>query len=195
MPVAVFFRDELDFSVLENLALIECKGKVLDLGAGAGAHSLTLQARGFEVHALENSVGCIEVMRQSGVKNCILEGYEKHSKKYDTILVLMNGLGLAGTLKGIPSFLSKCMSLLQPGGQLLIDSSDISYLYAEGLSKNSGYFGEVKYQYEYKGQKGDWFDWVYVDQEKLRAITNDIGLNLEILHTDENDQYLARITN
>ena len=81
MPVAVFFRDELDFTTLENLALIECSGKVLDLGAGAGAHSLTLQSRGFEVDALENSPGYFQVMQQSGVRNCIFQGFEKNQGK------------------------------------------------------------------------------------------------------------------
>ncbi len=193
MPVAVFFRDELEFTTLEHLGLIECQGEVLDLGAGAGAHSLVLQERGFEVHALENSRGCLEVLKKSGVKNCLLEDYKDHQAKYDTVLVLMNGLGLASQLDGVPGFLKKCMSLLNPDGQLLIDSSDISYLYADGLKKPAGYYGEVSYQYEYKGQKGDWFDWVYVDQNKLAGICSELLLELEILITDENDQYLARI--
>ena len=193
MPVEVFFRDELDFTTLENLALIECTGKVLDLGAGAGAHSLTLQSRGFEVHAMENSPGCIQVMKQSGVNNCLLGDYRKHLGTYDTILVLMNGLGLAGKLALVPSFLEKCMSMLNPQGQLLIDSSDISYLYEDHVTKPEGYLGEVRYQYEYLGEKGEWFDWVYVDHFTLGLIVKKIGLDLEILMTDENDQYLARI--
>jgi predicted O-methyltransferase YrrM len=193
MPVEVFFREEEDFSTLEHLALIECKGKVLDLGAGAGAHALVLQARGFDVTAIENSSGCAEVMEQSGVEKVVLQDFQKHRAKYDTILVLMNGLGLAGKLKLVPDFLTKCMTLLNPDGQILIDSSDISYLYEDGLDKPSGYYGEVRYSYEYKDQKGEWFDWVYVDQETLKTKVAEAGLTLEILHTDENDQYLARI--
>lgn len=193
MPVSVFFRDELDLSVLEHLALIECQGKVLDVGAGAGALSLILQERGFDVSALENSAGCVEAMRNLNVKNILQEDFFSHSQKYDTVLVQMNGLGMAETLQNVPSFLKKCISLLDAEGQILIDSSDISYLYEKGIPKPKGYFGEVRYQYEYQGQKGEWFDWVYVDQEKLKELTDQIGLNLEIL-AEENDQYLARIT-
>ncbi|MFK7953902.1 MAG: class I SAM-dependent methyltransferase [Ekhidna sp.] len=193
MPAEVFFRDELDFTTLENLALIECKGKVLDLGAGAGAHSLALQARGYDVTALEYSPGCIQVMQQSGVDQFIKEDYRKHLKKYDTLLVMMNGLGLAGTLANVPTFIKKCMSMLNPEGQLLIDSSDIRYLYESGIEKKDGYYGEVKYRYEYKKEKGDWFDWVYIDQQKLKTIIDSLGFDLEIMMTDENDQYLARI--
>lgn len=194
MHIEVFFREEEDLSTLEHLALIECKGRVLDLGAGAGVHSLILQSRDYDVVALDNSPACVEVMKQSGVRNVLLQDYEVHSGKYDTILVLMNGLGLAKTLSGVPKFLQKCMSLLRLEGQILIDSSDISYLYEEGVSKPEGYFGEVQYQYEYNGKKGNWFDWVYVDQESLVSICAELGLKCEILHTEETDQYLAAIT-
>jgi cyclopropane fatty-acyl-phospholipid synthase-like methyltransferase len=194
MPVEVFFREEMDFSVIENLALIECKGKVLDMGAGAGAHSLVLQKRGFDVTALENSAGCIQVLQQSGVNNCVKADYASHQAKYDTILAMMNGIGLAGTLEKIPDFLKKCMSLLHEDGQLLIDSSDISYLYEDGIPQPSDYYGEVRYQYEYKGTKSQWFDWIYVDQDKLAEIASNLGFKIEVLHTAETDQYLCCIT-
>ncbi|REE02086.1 class I SAM-dependent methyltransferase [Marinoscillum furvescens] len=194
MSVEVFFREEEDLSVLEHLALIEAKGSVLDLGAGAGAHALILESRGFDVTALENSPGCIEVMKQSGVTKVIDQNYQEHSATYDTVLVLMNGLGLAGTLQGLTPFLRKCKSLLRPGGQLLIDSSDISYLYECGVDRPKGYYGEVRYCYEYKGEMGEWFDWLYVDQKTLATYVRQAGMQLEILHTEETDQYLARIT-
>jgi SAM-dependent methyltransferase len=194
MPVEVFFREEEDLSVLDLLALIECKGKVLDLGAGAGVHSLILASRGFDVDALENSPGCVEVMKQSGVGQVISDDYRKHKGRYDTVLMLMNGLGLAGKLAGVKPLLEQCMKLLKKGGQILVDSSDISYLYELSIPKPEGYYGEISYQYEYKGEKGDWFDWVYVDQGTLTGIGTEMGLTVEILHTDESDQYLARIT-
>lgn len=193
MPVEVFFRDELDFTTIEHLALIESKGKTLDIGAGAGAHALVLQSRGFDVSALEYSAGCVDVMKASGVEKVLHEDYRKHLQKYDTVLVLMNGLGLAGTLKQVPEFLKKCYSLLNSDGQIFIDSSDISYLYDDDSKSPDGYFGEVTYQYEYKDMKGEWFDWVYVDQAKLTQIVTQLGYQIEIMMTDENDQYLARI--
>lgn len=193
MPVEAFFRDEMDLTVLENLALIECTGKILDLGAGAGAISLILQENDFNVFALENSPGCIQVMKEKGVKNYLHQDFRKHTGKYDTILVLMNGLGLARRLKRVPDFLIKCASMLNPDGQILVDSSDINYLYESGIPKPSGYYGEVKYQYEYQGQKGDWFRWVYVDQKTLERVVKNTGLEVEIIYIDQNDQFLARI--
>ena len=194
MPVEVFFREEEDFTTLEHLALIESKGRVLDLGAGAGAHSLVLQSRGFEVFALENSPGCVDVMRRSGVRNVLFEDFRKHQGQYDTVLILMNGLGLAGTLGQVEVFLQTCEKLLSLGGQILVDSSDISYLYEDGTPKPAGYYGEVRYRYEFQETKGDWFDWLYVDQQTLAEKVAAVGMELEILMTDENDQYLACIT-
>jgi 2-polyprenyl-3-methyl-5-hydroxy-6-metoxy-1,4-benzoquinol methylase len=194
MPIDVFFREEEDLSVLELLALIECKGSVLDIGAAAGVHSLILESRGFDVSAMDLSPGCCEVMKASGISRVLQEDYRKHAIKYDTLLLLMNGLGIAGNLDGIQPFLQKCKKLLKPGGQVLVDSSDISYLYEEGLSKPDGYYGEIRYRYEYKKQLGEWFEWIYLDSVTLKKEVKVAGMQLEILHTDENDQYLARIT-
>lgn len=193
MPVEVFFRDQLDFTTLEHLALIESEGKILDIGAGAGAHSLVLQDWGKEVVALDDSPKCVKVMEMSGIDHVVCEDYRKHSGKYDTLLSLMNGLGIAGTLRQIPDFLDNCKRLLNKGGQVILDSSDISYLYDEETAKPEGYFGEIRYQYEYQGEKGGWFDWVYADENTLEKAVSSAGLQLEILHRDETDQYLARI--
>ena len=133
MPVEVFFRDHLDFTTLEHLALIECSGKILDLGAGAGAHALVLQDWGKEVIALDYSPGCCQVMRQSGVSNVVEEHYQKHQEKYDTVLMLMNGIGVVGDLTGFSAFLKWTKKVLNQGGQVLLDSSDISYLYEDDL--------------------------------------------------------------
>ncbi|UXX79452.1 methyltransferase [Reichenbachiella carrageenanivorans] len=194
MPVEVFFRDHQDFTELENLAITCCEGKILDVGAGAGAHALFMQAFEMDATALENSPGCIETLRHSGMEKIVEEDFFAHTSQYDTLLFLMNGLGLAGKLDNLPYFFKHCGQLLNPGGQIIIDSSDISYLYEDDLPKPDHYFGEIRYQYEYKGKKGDWFDWLYVDQAHLIKETKALGLQTEILMTDEFDQYLAKIT-
>lgn len=194
MPVEVFFRDHQDFTELENEAITCCEGKILDVGAGAGAHALFMQAFDMDVVALENSSGCIETLKHSGMKKIIKEDFFAHQAKYDTLLFLMNGLGLAGKLENLPYFFRHCEKLLNSGGQIILDSSDISYLYQEGVTRPDHYFGEIQYQYEYKNKKGDWFDWLYMDAELLIKETKHLGLQTEILQTDEFDQYLARIT-
>ncbi|MEQ9303156.1 MAG: SAM-dependent methyltransferase, partial [Marinoscillum sp.] len=108
---------------------------------------------------------------------------------------LMNGLGIAGKLSGVTKTLQKCKTLIKSNGQILVDSSDISYLYEDGnILKPQGYYGDLQYRYEYRGNKGDWFDWVYVDSATLHEEVKKVGMNMEVLTTDENDQYLALIT-
>lgn len=195
MSVEVFFREQDDLSDIEKMALHSCRGEILDLGAGAGALSLILQDMGKSVTALESDIGCAQLMQALGVESVIHEDFRKYQGQHDTVLAMMNGLGLAGTLDAVPKFLKKCMSLLKPEGQLIFDSSDISYLYAgEAEDKAFDYYGEVRYRYEYKDETGDWFDWVYVDQDTLFSICKQLNLNFEVLHTDEYQQYLGRIT-
>lgn len=195
MSVEVFFREEEDLSEIEKRAVHSCRGEILDLGAGAGALSLILQDMGKTVTALENDTGCAQLMQALGVTSVTHDDFWNFQGQFDSVLAMMNGLGLAGTLDAVPKFLKKCMGLLKPGGQLIFDSSDISYLYAgEAEDKAFDYYGEVRYRYEYKDHKDDWFDWVYVDQDTLFGICKELKLNFEVLHTDEYQQYLGKIT-
>ena len=107
---------------------------------------------------------------------------------------MMNGIGLTGTLTGLKAFLKQVKHLLNPGGQLVFDSSDLSYLYQEIAFPLNGYYGEVSFRYEYKSIKGNWFKWIYVDQQTLKTIATALGWEVTIVFEDENDQYLARLT-
>lgn len=193
MPIDYFFRDQEDFSDLENMAISMCYGKILDIGAGAGAHSLFMQALEIDISAIEKSPGCISTLEQSGMKQLFHGDFQGHQGKYDTLLVLMCGLGIIGKLDNLSQFLNTCKGLLNEGGQILVDSSDITYLYEDGLQKPAHYFGELSFQYEYKNEKGEWFDWVYIDQDTLKEKVSQQGLQIEILFNDDSDQYLARI--
>ena len=195
MPVDVFFREEEDFPELEFIALSLCDGKVLDVGAGAGAHALYLQQKGFDVTALDISATSCNILRQRDVQQVVqADIFELKDQRYDTLLFLMNGIGLAGSLEGFKKLLGHCRTLLTDKGQLIFDSSDISYLYEEyGTPRPSHYFGEIGYQYEYKGLRGAPFRWLYLDQQTLIGIAHEAGWVVQILYEDENDQYLVRM--
>lgn len=195
MPTEVFFREEEDFSKLERFALRHCKGKVLDIGAGAGSFSLELQEKGLSVTALEISPYCCRIMQQRGVKEVEEADFWQYDKgKYDTLLLMMNGIGLAGEVAVLSGFLLRMKSLLAPGGQIICDSSDISYLYAGSKKPADRYFGEIRYCYEYEGEKGDWFGWLYADPALLSEMCKAVGMNMTILYKNRKDQFLARIT-
>lgn len=196
MPTEVFFRDEDSFYELEYDALEICNGTVLDIGAGVGSHALFLQEQGFDVTALEMDKDLVKIMRARGVENVICEDvYKLEGKKYDTLLLLMNGIGLVGDLQGLEKFLIHAKTLLNDDGQILFDSSDISYLFVDDVPMpTTHYFGEIKYRYLYKEQRGEWFSWLYIDQEKLKEIAAQHGWAVQILADDGKDQYLARLT-
>ncbi|MEO8794498.1 MAG: class I SAM-dependent methyltransferase [Daejeonella sp.] len=195
MPVDVFFRDKNEMPDLELYALSECKGDVLDIGAGVGSHALILQKQNIPVTALEISPLACQIMEERGVKNILnMDVIDYSGKKFDTVLMLMNGIGLTRTIEGLKKFLTFAKSLIKPNGQLLFDSSDISYLYSENENPQTKYYGEISYQYEYKGDKGDWFDWLYIDYPLLKKIANELGYKSRLLFEDDLDQYLVSLT-
>ncbi|HTN16633.1 MAG TPA: class I SAM-dependent methyltransferase [Chitinophagaceae bacterium] len=195
MQVPIYFRSPEAMPDLEMIALHECSGKVLDIGAGAGSHALYLQERGLDVTALDISAGAASVARARGVQN-VLEAdiFTLKGKKFDTLLLLMNGIGLVQNIEGLKTFLHHAKTLLKAGGQLLFDSSDLAYLYEDGIPELPYYYGEVQCCYEYRRKKSDWFSWLYIDPKTMEAIAAREGWNMNILCTDASDQYLARLT-
>jgi SAM-dependent methyltransferase len=195
MPVVTYFRREDQMPELELKALDLCRGKVLDIGAGAGSHALALQDRNIEVTAMDISALATEVMRLRGVEQAVAQDiFQYREGKFDTLLLLMNGIGLVGTIQGLRRFLGHARQLLLPGGYLLFDSSDVAYLYEDDLPVSDHYYGEIRCRYEYRRQKTDWFTWLYIDRNTLSLIAADEGWQTEIIFEDDQDQYLARLT-
>lgn len=195
MPVDEFFRTEAEMPELELLALTYCKDKTLDVGAGVGSHSLILQSRGFDISALEISESACSIMKQRGLKKILnADFFAYNDEKFDTLLLLMNGIGLTEYLQNLDNFLDKCAELLKPNGQVIFDSSDIAYLFEEEPFPAENYYGEISFCYEYKNTMGKWFNWLYVDKENLTAIANKKGWNFEVLFEDDHYQYLGKLT-
>ena len=199
MPVKHLFRNLEEMPILEQKALSLAKGKVLDVGAGAGCHALALQAQSIAVKAIDISPLSCEAMELRGVMNaeCINLFDEHLETGFDTILLLMNGTGIAGKTENLPALFNRLKALLKKGGQILIDSSDIKYIYENedgsfDINLNAAYYGEVDYQMVYKDVKGDSFDWLYVDFPLLKSIAESCGLHGELIAEGEHYDYLAR---
>jgi len=206
MPVTTYFRAGGDMPELEWIALQQCRGRILDIGAGAGSHSLLLQRMGMDVTALDISPLNAAVMKGRGIKKVLCRDFFKlRTRPYDTLLLLMNGIGLTANLDGLHLFLRKAHTLLRPGGALVFDSSDVAYLYygrppqkrpsaRVGGSSSGHYYGEIFYQYEYRRQRTDWFNWLFVDKQTLRRIANKEGWKMQLLFEDKFDQYLVKLS-
>jgi SAM-dependent methyltransferase len=193
MPVNVYFRTAEEMPELEWIALQRCRGKILDIGAGAGSHALALSQMGQDVTALDNSPLAAAVMEERGVKKIICQDFfELEDGVFDTLLLMMNGIGLAGTLSRLRLFLAHARKLIRPGAQLLFDSSDIAYMFEGNIPEMEEYYGEILYQYEYKGQRSDWFKWLFIDKNKLTEIARSEGWRTELLFEDGYDQYLVK---
>lgn len=197
IPVAHLFRSLHEMSPLEQKAISMARGRILDVGAGAGCHSVLLD----DVTAIDISPLSCEVMQERGIKNVLNINLfdECLAGPFDTILMLMNGTGIIGKLKNMPDFLDRIRLLLNKGGQLLVDSSDLKYLYENedgtyDIDPLGTYYGEIDYQMIYKKVKGEPFDWLYVDFDTLKTIAESNGFNcIKVLDGDHFD-YLAQIT-
>ena len=199
LPVSYLFRDYQEMNALEKKALDLSFGKVLDVGSGAGSHSLYLQnERKLEVTALDISPKSIEICKARGVKNAICEDLLQFSEKnFDTVLLLMNGTGIFQSLEHIDQYLQKLKSLVAENGQILLDSTDILYMYDQDedggvLVPATGYYGELDYYLHYKGESEQPMKWLYLDFDTLEnaAIAN--GFKIQKIEQQE-DSYLAQL--
>ena len=201
VPVSHFFRSFPEMPALEQEALQQCRGSVLDIGCAVGSHCLYLQELGFECTGLDSSSRGIEVAVRRGVENAVCcDILDYRSEKFDTLLLLMNGIGIAGTLSALPEFLQHLKSLLRPGGQILLDSSDLIYMFE--TDKDGGvwvpgeveYYGEVTYRWEYSGNFGPSFPWLFLDMKMLKQHASTAGFEVELIANGPHFDYLARLT-
>jgi SAM-dependent methyltransferase len=200
MSVAYLFRTYNEMPKLEKKALQLAKGKILDVGCGAGSHSLYLQAKGFDVTAIDISENAIKACQLRGIKNARTHHLlALQDEKFDTILLLMNGTGIFRTLAETSQFLQKLKSLLNPNGQILIDSSDIIYMFDQDedgayLIPADGYYGELTFTVSYKGQTEETFPWLYLDYNTLQNAAHAYGLACELVVEGKHYDYLAKLT-
>lgn len=196
MPVPYLFRTIEEMPEIETQALSLCKGDILEVGAGTGCHSKHLVENGFSTLSIDTSKGAIEYLKTQNLKSEHIPFLDFNSKKFDTILILMNGLGLAGKLENINEFLLHAKSLLKDDGKIITDSTDIRYLYEDDeggvwMDLNSQYPGEMEFKMDYKDQSSDWFPWIYIDFETLESEADKAGLKASKIVEDDNFHYLT----
>jgi SAM-dependent methyltransferase len=200
LPLPYLFRDYDAMPIIEQKALDLCRGKVLDVGCGSGSHSLYLQKKGFEVTGVDTSEGAVATAKLRGVANVLHSNvFDYSGMKFDTILLLMNGIGISGQLNKVGRLMTHLETLLNPGGQILLDSSDIIYMFElddDGgywVPNNGKYYGEVEFTMTYKGLKSAPFNWLYLDYKNLKELAEQNNLRCELVCEGPHYDYLARL--
>ena len=200
LPVKYLFRSFEEMPDIEQTALKLAFGKVLDLGCGAGSHSLYLQNQGLSAKPVDISKGAIEICKKRGLNQAeMINFWNMKDAQYDTILALMNGAGICGSMNNFPSFLKHLKSLLAPGGQILMDSSDIIYMFEDqdgkvDLSEVDHYYGEVTFQSKYLGENSGSYPWIYIDFYNLQQQAINLDLQCELIKKGSHYDYLARLS-
>lgn len=202
IPVPFLFRSFNEMPVLEKEALKHCRGSILDVGCGAGSHALYLQLeKKLPVTALDTSPGAIEICKQRGIKDVRhLDFFLLNKEKFDTLLFLMNGSGIIGKLSRLDEFFKQCSNLLNPGGKILLDSSDLSYLFDKDedggiwIDAAAPYYGEMEFSLSYKGIRSNPFSWLYLDYNTLEQAAAKNKFKCRLLKKGPHFDYLAELS-
>ena len=194
LPLDGYYYAPDELPEFDVFALSFCQGTVLDIGAAAGRHALALAEAGFQVTAMDISGYCCDVMVERKIGDVIQANiFQYIGEAFDTVLMLMNGIGLVGDLDGYCRLLEKLKNIVKPGGRIIFDSSDLGYLFPEKAKVEKSYYGVMDYSYEYKSKQGSWFKWLYIDQLMASRLAADIGWHTDIIYEDETDTYLAML--
>ena len=198
LDVKYLFRTFDEMPSIEQKAIELSRGTVLDVGCGSGCHALELQARDLSVTAIDISPNAVETARLRGVRNAAVADIMQMDGRFDTILLLMNGTGICGKIDKLPDFLLKLKSLMAPGGQILIDSSDIIYMFEEKDGSYripaEGFYGELIFYLSYKGIEEVPFPWLYVPFDLMQQYAGACGLICEKVIDGTHYDYLARLS-
>jgi SAM-dependent methyltransferase len=201
LPVKHYFRTPAEFTPIENAALGNCRGHILDVGAGSGIHSLVLQSKGMPVTAIDICPQTVAIMIKNGVKVALqADIFTYKGNSFDTLLMLGHGIGMVGDIDGLDKFLSHAHNLIRSNGQLLFDSLDVSkstdaknIAYHKANRRSGRYIGETRFQMEFQGTKGPFCSWLHIDSKTLAEKASRAGWNCEIILEQESGDYLARL--
>ena len=197
IPSEYFFRSFNEMPKIEQEALKRCTGKTLDIGAAAGTHAKYLKKNGIDVTCIEISSKSVDFLKSQKITAERINFFDIEGQEYNTLLMLMNGIGIAGKLSNLEYTLIKAKSLLVSGGKLLCDSSDLKFLYEDDkgamwVDLNTAYYGDFKFNMTYKEHSSGWFDWLYVDFKNFEKIALKVGFSVEKI-IDIDDQYLVEL--
>lgn len=200
----MYFSDYEDWSEIEQQAVDQTKGRVVDIGCGAGRHSLYLQEKGFDITAIDNSAGAIEVCKLRGLEKVFVYSIDEIDKfepnSFDTILMLGNNFGLFGDPENAKILLKKMHKITPPNAQIIAQTlnpymtDDKAHLKYQKQNKKLGRMaGQIRLRVRYFQYIGEWFDYLFVSPEEMTGIIENSDWQIRELTHPENSTYFGVI--
>ena len=185
-------------------AIAHAKGKILDIGCGAGRHSLYLQEKGFDVTGIDNSPGAIEVCKLRGLQKAEVLPIEKADQlaenNFDTIIMFGNNFGLFGNPENAKKILEKFTRITAPNARIIAGTlnpyktDDPNHLAYHELNRRRGRMpGQATIRIRYERAVGKWFDYLFVSPEEMKEIFKDTDWQIKQFIAPEDLHYFAVI--
>ena len=197
---APFFNVE-HYPPLEIRAMGECYGNILDIGSATGRHSLELLRRGFKVTSLDILPEMEAIMKSRGLTDVVIaDVFRFFGPRYDTLLMLMNGIGMTGSIDGLTRFLQLAHDLTVPGGQIVCDSIDVSVTtdpqhlaYRKNNLASGRLAGQQSFVMVYHGEDSVRFDWLHIDFQSFSDLCDSTDWNATLLEVEDDGHYLCKL--
>ena len=197
----LYFAPFDEWPVIEQSAMEYARGRVLDVGCGAGRHSLHLQGRGLEVLGVDNSPLCLEVCRQRGVRQVQGLSLTQLSSRlgiFDTVLMLGNNFGLVGNPRRAGWLLRRLAAMTSSQGRILAglrnpySTNQTEHLEYHAWNRSRGRLsGEARIRVRYKKAVTPWIEFLMLSPDELRALVGDTPWRVGIVLDDPGGNYVA----
>lgn len=195
-----YFTDYGDWPEIEKKALKLVRGKVLDIGCGAGRHSIFLQLKGFDVLGIDSSPLAVKVSRMRGLKKAKLMSISRLdlTSKFDTVIMFGNNLGLLGGEKRGKRILRELARVTSPGAIILGETADprgtkkLDHLRYQQLNRKKGRMnGQIRIRVRYRRLKGPWFDYLLMSKDELKWLVKGTGWRVRRFISSRGPRYIA----
>ncbi|MEV6305844.1 methyltransferase domain-containing protein [Actinoplanes sp. NPDC051861] len=200
-PADHYLDEPGDWQPWDRRALRLCRGRVLDIGVGAGRVALELQRRGVAVTGLDTSAGAIEVSRKRGLRDTVLNTVDEFSRasvRYDTFLLLGNNLGLLESAERAPVFLAALSRLAAPGARIVAQGADpygtrdsLHVAYHQRNRERGRLGGQLRLRLRYRELATDWFDYLNCSTDELEDLVKGTGWRVKSIDGKDHPYYVA----
>jgi len=200
---AVYFSEHKDWVPLEKKTIRYARGRILDIGCGAGRHAIYLQEKGHDVVCIDNSPLAVEVCKLRGLKNAVLMPFTQINSTlgtFDTVIMMGNNFGLFGSLKGARRLLAKLHGITSEKGRIIATTNDVyqtdlpEHLSYQEYNRNHGRMGgQVKLKVRYRKYATPWFDYLMVSKVEMEDILEGAGWKVARYIDSEGSHYVAII--